>query len=63
MCTLPQLKFLKSKEEVMGHIVRVFQEDKQNKETSIGKHGVFWELYVIPYSWIDQTIQDLIHGV
>lgn len=47
----------------MGHIVRVFQEDKQNKETSTGKHGVFWELYVIPYSWIDQTIQDLIHGV
>lgn len=42
---------------------RKFQAKKQNKKTSTGKHGIFWELHVIPYSWMDQTIQDLIHDV
>lgn len=46
-----------------AHGKRIFQAEKQNKKTSIGKHGIFWELYVIPYSWMDQTIQDLIHDV
>ena len=30
-----------------AHGKRVFQAENQNKKTSIGKHGIFWELYVI----------------
>lgn len=61
MRTLPPLIFLKGKEELMGHRERSISGKKQKQKHNTGEHNTFWELHVIPYSWRDQTIQDLIH--